>query len=727
MKTWFSQRRTFLQSQLATVAAPFSVSGVVVTNDTALVSGTAPIQVQSVWFNGAKWPVTWTGVNTWTATVPLRFGTNVFNVVGVDPKNQPVSGATNSLSAVYNGSLPSPVGQVVLNEIMYAPLVTNSQYVELFNNSSNTTFDLSGWQVHGLGYTFPAGSLLAPNGFLVLAANREDYAGAYGATNLVFDTFDGTLQPTGETLALVVPGTNSASDLTVAKVRFSNAAPWPVGANATGGSLQLIDPRQDNWRVGNWSGTNPPVARTPGATNSVWTTLPAFASLWLNELQPDNLTGLTNSAGTRAAWLELYNPSSNIVSLNGLYLANAYTNLTTWAFPVGAVINPGQFKVVFTDGQTNLSTLNELHTSFTLAKGAGSLALSRLYNSKPLVLDYIDYTNLAPNHSYGSYPDGQSFTRSEFFYVTPGGTNNGSSAPLTVKINEWMANNNHTIANPSGSKNKDWFELYNYGSNTVDLAGYYLTDTLSNQFQFQIPIGYSIPPHGFLLVWADGQSLTGTPDLHVNFKLNKNGESIGLYGADGSPVDYVTYDTLQAEDVSMGRYPDGANGIFYMPTGTPRTNNVIPNTAPVLDPIGTQSVTLGQTLTFRATASDSDQPAQTLTFSLDAGAAGNAAIDAVSGLFTWMPTIAPSTNAFSVIVKDNGSPSLSSTQTFSVIVYLPPTVKLQLNGDQTQLAWPRGTLQQSDDVAGPYTDVPGATAPYDVIPSATMKFFRIRM
>jgi hypothetical protein len=60
VKTWFSQRLAYLQSQLATVAATFSVSGVVVTNDVALVSGTAPIAVQTVWFNGAEWPITWT-------------------------------------------------------------------------------------------------------------------------------------------------------------------------------------------------------------------------------------------------------------------------------------------------------------------------------------------------------------------------------------------------------------------------------------------------------------------------------------------------------------------------------------------------------------------------------------------------------------------------------------------------------------------------------------------
>jgi len=94
----------------------------------------------------------------------------------------------------------------------------------------------------------------------------------------------------------------------------------------------------------------PPVtgilSATPGRLNSVAAALTPFPSLWLNELQADNLTGITNSAGQHVGWLELYNPSTNVISLNGLYLAKNYTNLLQWAFPSNAVINAGQFKVI---------------------------------------------------------------------------------------------------------------------------------------------------------------------------------------------------------------------------------------------------------------------------------------------------------------------------------------------------------------------------------------------
>jgi len=153
--------------------------------------------------------------------------------------------------------------------------------------------------------------------------------------------------------------------------------------------------------------------------------LPAFPPLWINEIQADNLNGITNSAGQHAPWVEIYNPTTNTVPLGGLFLANSLANLTNWAFPTGRSIAPGQFLVVFADSLSNLTTVSELHTSFTLSNTAGFVGLSRVYNGQAQILDYINYTNLPANCSYGSYPDGQSFNREQFFYATPGGPNNG--------------------------------------------------------------------------------------------------------------------------------------------------------------------------------------------------------------------------------------------------------------------------------------------------------------
>jgi hypothetical protein len=292
MLPWIAQAQTSIASQLAAVdASQFSVNpAVAITNDVAYLTGIAPVAVDAVWINGVAWPVTWTALTSWRVAVPLQPGTNQFNIAGVDVHGQPVAGATGSASAVFNQAVPCPAGQVVINEIMYHPFVADAAYVELYNNSTNYAFNLSGWQLQGLNYTFPPGSQITPNGFLILAANRMAFANAYGATIPVFDTFAGTLQP-GQLLSLLDANTN-----TVAQVQYENVPPWPSSPDGGGAALELIDPRQDNWREGNWAG----VAFSPGGTNTAFASLPPFPPLWINEVQPLNLNGITNSAGQHA-------------------------------------------------------------------------------------------------------------------------------------------------------------------------------------------------------------------------------------------------------------------------------------------------------------------------------------------------------------------------------------------------------------------------------------------
>ena len=89
------------------------------------------------------------------------------------------------------------------------------------------------------------------------------------------------------------------------------------------------------------------------------------------------------------------------------------------------------------------------------------------------------------------------------------------------------------------------------------------------------------------------------------------------------------------------------------------------NVAPVLGPIGDQSVAEEMLLSFTATATDPDIPAQTLTFSL-AGAPAGAGIT-TGGVFTWTPTEAqgPGSYTFDVCVSDG---ALSDCETITVTV-----------------------------------------------------------
>jgi hypothetical protein len=73
-------------------------------------------------------------------------------------------------------------------------------------------------------------------------------------------------------------------------------------------------------------------------------------------------------------------------------------------------------------------------------------------------------------------------------------------------------------------------------------------------------------------------------------------------------------------------------------------------------------------ISFTATATDTDQPANSLAFSLSGEPAG-AAITA-GGAFTWTPTEAqgPGAYTFDVVVTDDGSPPLSHSETITVTV-----------------------------------------------------------
>ncbi len=92
------------------------------------------------------------------------------------------------------------------------------------------------------------------------------------------------------------------------------------------------------------------------------------------------------------------------------------------------------------------------------------------------------------------------------------------------------------------------------------------------------------------------------------------------------------------------------------------------NTAPQLTPIDSQSIHYGVPLSAQTTASDSDLPANTLTFSLDL-APTNMDINATSGLITWTPLQSQVGNwQITVRVTDNSSASMNAAQSFQVTV-----------------------------------------------------------
>jgi len=138
-----------------------------------------------------------------------------------------------------------------------------------------------------------------------------------------------------------------------------------------------------------------------------------------------------------------------------------------------------------------------------------------------------------------------------------------------------MASNNNNIQD-SQQQYDDWIEIYNYGEDTVDIGGLYLTDNLSDPVKWQIPVDNpaltTVEPAGHLLIWADGD--TSDPGLHANFKLDADGEEIALFKSDGTTmIDSVIFGE-QTSDISYGRYPDGAENWRYFGSPSPAAENI---------------------------------------------------------------------------------------------------------------------------------------------------------
>lgn len=147
----------------------------------------------------------------------------------------------------------------------------------------------------------------------------------------------------------------------------------------------------------------------------------------------------------------------------------------------------------------------------------------------------------------------------------------GAYLPPQLFINEFMASNATTITDIAGEYD-DWVEIYNGGAETVELAGYHLSDDPADPQKFIFP-NLALAAGEFLLIWCDDD--IGQGPLHAPFKLSADGEFIGLYDR----VDHATIviDSLsfgvQLTDISLGRETDGAPIWISFTVATPGFSN----------------------------------------------------------------------------------------------------------------------------------------------------------
>lgn len=210
------------------------------------------------------------------------------------------------------------------------------------------------------------------------------------------------------------------------------------------------------------------------------------------------------------------------------------------------------------------------------------------------------------------------FIGSDSFIVTVSDAAGATDSILIyIQINGTVANQEPEL-NPIGNKSVDELALLTFTATATD------PDT-ADSLTFSLlgaPPGAAITQDG-VFTWTPSEAQG--PDIFT----------FGVQVSDGSATDSETI-TVNVSEV---------------------------NTAPVIDAIAAKTVNVNELLTFTATASDADLPANTLTFSLENNLPAGAAISP-SGGFSWTPGTAGTYSA-AIVVSDGLT---TDTETFTITV-----------------------------------------------------------
>ncbi len=302
---------------------------------------------------------------------------------------------------------------------------------------------------------------------------------------------------------------------------------------------------------------------TPGAPNPLVTVNPQGGALVLNEVLANNAS--LAEAGRTPDWIELYNGTTNMVSLADFSLTDDSLQPRRFVFPAGTSLTPAARLRVWCDpGSTNVGTL--LTTNFALKATGGAVYLFDAMVNGGSLLSAVTYGLQAADFSIGRVPDGS--TNWVLNTPTPDAAN--AAVPTlgiaaNLKVNEWLAD--------PAPGNDDWFEIYNPNPLPVALGGLHLTDDLNNRTKHKIPAlsFMGTGTNAWQRFVADGN--TGAGADHVSFSLRAAGEAVGLSTEAGTLIDGYVFGQQIAE-VSAGRFPDGStNVVSFAGTVSPGESN----------------------------------------------------------------------------------------------------------------------------------------------------------
>ncbi len=311
---------------------------------------------------------------------------------------------------------------------------------------------------------------------------------------------------------------------------------------------------------------------TPAAANSdtlfesaAPAAMDASDPLSINEVLPSNRYTNVDLDGDREEWAELYNGSDQAVELSGYYLSDDPDSPFKWALPERS-LEPGGYCLVFLSGKDRVNE-SEIHASFGLSGSETELILT---DAKSFRMDSFRLPSDCPEDvSVGRADDG-----SMVYYAlpTPGYANATpfktlsaitERAPSAV-INEVFAGGVH------GDDTLDWVELHNLSGQTLDLSGWYLSDSAYEPLKWRIE-SLSLPPDGYAVIYAASDE-TLLAESTAAFGIAATGEMLLLSDSDGSPIDRFLSGSL-SPGISCGRADSSGLSRVFFETPTPGKEN----------------------------------------------------------------------------------------------------------------------------------------------------------
>ena len=395
---------------------------------------------------------------------------------------------------------------LAFTEIMYHPTNRvdgrNLEFIEIYN-SNPWVEDVSGYRISGdADYTFPAGTSIPARSYRVIAAKPTDVTTVYGLsgvlgplTNSTAGNTTNVLANSGGTLRL-----RDELDSILLEVEYKDESPWPVSPDGAGHSLVLARPSYGEADSRAWSASDR-VGGSPGAED-VPTSNPWRAVL-INEV-------LAHTDAPQQDFVELYNYSGSTVNLGNCILTDdPATN--RYVIPGGTTI-PALGRLAFT--QTQLG--------FALDAAGETIYLKASDGSR--VVAALQFGAQENGVAFGRYPDGATTFRR--LSQPTQGTANAKPLLTTVVINEVHY---HPVTENDG---EEFVELYNRGTNAVNLEGWRLAGGISYTF----PAGASVAAGGYVVVAGSKTNLLAVqPALNpalvfggFSGKLGNGGDTVRL-------------------------------------------------------------------------------------------------------------------------------------------------------------------------------------------------------